>query len=50
MTDKENEFNIVDKNEMTLVQERIAWQTEHPKPWYLKQQTKLNKYSRQQTN
>lgn len=47
MAKNEEEFDVVDKQEMTLVQERIAWQTEHPKPWYLKQQQKQNKYYKQ---
>ena len=50
MNIKENNFDFIDKKEKSLAEERIAWQAQHPKPWYLKQQTKLNKYSRQQTN
>ena len=49
MTNKENNvvFDTIDKQEMTLVQERVAWQAQHPKPWYLKQQQKQNKYYKQ---
>jgi len=44
MTNDENIiFDTTDKKEMTLVQEREAWQAEHPKPWYLRQQSKSNK-------
>ena len=39
MTEENNneeiDFNVVDAKSMTLVQERLAWQKKHAKPWYL---------------
>lgn len=50
MTDKEKNFNFIDKNEMTLEQERVAWRNKHPKPWYLRPQLTNGKRNKQQTN
>jgi hypothetical protein len=42
MNNEENKFDFIDKNEKSLVEERVAWQSEHPKPWYLRPQLKSN--------
>lgn len=44
MNKNEENFDVADKQEMTLVQEREDWQAKHPKPWYLKKQPKPSKY------
>ena len=34
-------FDFEDKRLKKLVDERIAWQNEHPKPWYLVKPKKI---------
>jgi hypothetical protein len=42
MDNKENKFDFIDNKEKSLVEERVAWQSGHPKPWYLRPQIKSN--------